>query len=92
MTRDQRSNRVKSNGLSDRGGDVWVTTTLGAHAPGPKGQNRAVTTAQRFDGFGLFLKLGSTLACLVARNAPLTQRHNIRPQSMPIALKLGGAV
>src|SRR4030088_716752 len=71
MIRDRRSNLMKSNCLPDRGGDVWATTTTGARPSGPKGQIRAVMNAQRFDRLGLFLEAGSTLACSVARNAPL---------------------
>jgi hypothetical protein len=47
--------------------------------------------AQRFDRLGLFLEAGSTLACSVARNAPLVHRQSIRPHLMPIALMAGGS-
>jgi hypothetical protein len=82
---------MKSNYLLDRGGDVWATTTPGAHAPSPKSQIQAVIAAHSFDCLGLLLESVSALACPVPRNPPLTPQQSIRLHSMPIALMAGGA-
>jgi hypothetical protein len=82
---------MKSNYLHDWGGDVWATTTPGAHVPSSKGQIQAVIAAHNFDCLSLSLESVSALACPVPRKAPLTPQQSIRLHSMPIALMAGGA-
>jgi hypothetical protein len=91
MIQDRHSNRMKSNCLPDRDGNVWAATTTGARTLGPKGQILAVMTARRFDCLGPYPQAGPTPACSVARKAPLRHRQSSRPHSMPIGLMAGGA-